>query len=135
MHFELRFPNGDKIPFETLNAEAANLWGVGIARDSVEYVFPPNPDSTTEYDEEVSWVELIGSAIMHPQLVGVTPMQQNWIGVKETMVNSHLDSADVWDKNADEMVRIITSAINWLKPYLALIDHWQSKGYNPIKVK
>lgn len=136
MHFQMRFPNGDKVPFETLNAEAANLWGIGIARDKVQYVFPNTPiNELVKYDENNSWYEMIGSAVMHPQTVGAIPMQQTWSEVKETMFNSQIDAGEIWEMKAERIQNEIASTVAFLKPYFELIDLWYSKGYAPIRAK
>lgn len=134
MDFQMRFPNGDKVPFETLNAEAANLWGIGIARDKVKYVFPTDL-GVIQYDENNSWHEMIGLAVMHPQTVGAIPMQQTWSEIKETMFNSQIDAGEIWEMKAERIQNEIASTVAFLKPYFGLIDLWESKGYNPVRIK
>ena len=135
MHFEIRFTNGLRVPFELLNEEAAYLWGIGIARDKYKYVFPPNTEADT-YDENTSWHEMIGLAIMHPQLIGAGgAIQQNWHQVKESMLQGHIDAKDVWEMKTDDMIREIKSSLEYLSPFFKLIDQWYDKGYKPVKVK
>lgn len=135
MPFEIRYPNGDKVPFETLNAEAANLWSIGIARDKVQYVSPLSNVVGPVYDECNSWEEMIGNAIMHPQVIDAHPMFPSWPHVRETLFNSQLDGAEVWEKGWFQIDEIIKSSITWLQPYNELIDLWESKGYVPIRIK
>lgn len=134
MQFELRFPNGERVPFETLNAEAANLWGIHLVSLESGYAYPP-PMGEYTYDESTSWEEVVGSAIMHPQVAGSIQLQQTWTEVKESMFNSHLDAGDAFDKKTDDMINQINSALLYLKPFFHLVDLWQSKGYNPIRIK
>lgn len=135
MHYQIRFPNGERVPFETLNAEAANLWGIGIARDKVKYVSPKSTEET-EYNEENSWHMMIGHAITHPQIVGAGgQMQQTWDQIKQTMFNVQMAGGDIWEMEAEEIQKEIQTSVEFLMPYFHLIDDWYSKGYKPVKVK
>lgn len=136
MHFHIRFPNGEKVPIGTLNAEAANLWGIGIERDKYKYVFPKergiNPQG---YNEENSWYAIIGNGITHPKLCTPEPMQQTWDNVKETLFNEQTNMGEIWDEKFGVLKAEILSALDYLEPYFELIDLWYSKGYIPVRVK
>lgn len=134
MDFEIRFPNGHKVPMNTLNAEAANLWGVNLKSIDEEYV-SPNPLGEVEYGNLAAWPDVIGLAITTPELVGVIPMQQNWKGVRETLFNSQMKSGNVWALSTEELVQDIQKTALYLKPFYELIDLWESKGYIPIRIK
>lgn len=136
MGFQIRFPNGEPIPLETLNAEAANLWNIGIARDAVKYVFPQTPKGTDiGYDEETSWFEIIELGIEYPEVIGGTPVYPRWTDIKESLFNGQVISGSIWDMKAEDIVRDVSRTILFLKPYYELIDLWQSKGYIPIQTK
>lgn len=136
MQFQIRFPNGERVPLGTLNAEAANLWGIGLEMANVVYVYPPEwRGGKEDYGESNNWYEVIGTAIIYPTLSGITPMQQNWGNIKETLFNNMVNAGNTWELEYKSTKDVIISIVDYLKPYYELIDLWYSKGYVPIKIK
>lgn len=136
MHYQIRFPNGERVPIETLNAEAANLWDVNTREFKGKYTFPKGDGVQIRYNEDNSWHDMIGYAIIHPQLVGAGgQMQQTWAQIKETLFNAQIHGGDIWEKKCFELQMVVKLTVDYLEPYFELIDLWYSKGYIPVKTK
>lgn len=127
MAFEIRYRNGEVIPSHVLNEEASKLWGVEIDGDFVY----PNFAKTDKRDDPKTyhWANVIGPSIQDESI----RLQPTWVTVKEIMFTNRM--VDYWDESFPELKYAADDILDYLRPYLELIDLWRELGHVPIKIK
>lgn len=125
MSFQIHNPQGIAIDLKELDKEACEFWKV--EHNEILYAHPPLKEYWTN-----SWFDSIGWAIHHPE--GYTSKKESpWNDVKCTLWTIQ---ARAMYKNlySEEFLTELNTTKIFLKPYFDLIDHWESKGYIPIKI-
>lgn len=120
MGFQIKNKDGEGVLLNTLDKEAAELWGKEVDDDG--YAFPG--DNVIG----LSWFDFIGWKISHPG-----DWTKGWDNVKNDLWISAL-SGTMYNKSRAEVAEKALNAFDYLKPYIDLIDLWESKGYTPHKV-
>ena len=112
--------NADKTPIaiNDLDKEAADFWKMPV--HPRWYVAP--------YESGNNWFDSIGYAIHNPD-----NYTKGWDNVKCTLYNCH--TGDLAMLTFDQQVERLKRTNEFLMPYFYLIDHWESKGYTPLKVE
>lgn len=130
MSFQIHDASGKAVDIKQLDKEAAEFWGVEV--------HPKNyaqPASDSYYTS--NWFDSIGYYIHSPD----SNYTKGWGNIK----------CSLWSIQARDLFRILYetqdiaanehlhtrlhSIKTFLQPYFQLIDHWESKGYIPVRVK
>lgn len=134
MPFEIRNLEGKKIRDYILNQQAVELWGTKIITHQERKEPPYVTVAPLENDDGENWHNNIGFAIEYPNLIRAFDQktaQQDWNQVKHSMFNSLMEE---WDSyKYEDIVKNMNDSLEHLKPYYALIDLWESKGYIPVR--
>jgi len=125
MSFEIHDHEGNAIHLVQLDVEASQFWDVEVHNNA--YVHPPLDKYYTN-----SWFDSIGFAISSPE--GYASKEHPWDDVKCTLWTIQARAMYKLLYKEEFITELNTTRI-FLKPYFDLIDHWQSKGYIPIKIK
>jgi hypothetical protein len=122
MSFEIHTPEGRVIPLKELDKEASEFWKVPLDPDPKFYAHPDLPTFYTN-----SWYESIGWSIGNPE------KHTGWEAVKYKLWQMQIEHMykHLFDVNFHAQIEQVKT---FLKPYFELIDHWESKGYIPIKI-
>ncbi len=158
--FQIHTPEGKKLTMGDLDAEAAAFWNKEVDSDS--YADPSEPrkegESSADYYRRSmlgNWYDIIGYNIANQGYA-----MSGWSNVVHTILSSSMPSfiIDTKEGYADRPVKLLAELeiidetkfeLNWIdngkvalagvllfvKPYLELINHWQSKGYKPVQIK
>jgi len=122
---------GEAVRINELDRQAAEFWGVKLNKRS--YAQPK------DYGYGSNWFDIIG--------FGISQMDysHSWNGVVsylfEDIGNMFLDYSTGYNDrpvkvyDTQEVVEKIQIAIDFFKPYVDLINHWQAKGYQPKQIK
>lgn len=123
MSFEIHSSSGKVIHPKDLDQEACDLWLIAI--DSRHYAHPPLENHWTN-----SWYANIGWAIENPY-----DAEKGWEDVKSVLWTIQARSLYKVLYKAKEREEELAEIGIFLEPYFDLIDHWQSKGYIPVKIE
>lgn len=155
--FQIKNSNGIAIPINELDAEAAAFWGKEVQKK--EYANPtplPNYEGLDDQQKNQAyfvytfrhapnWFDTIGYQIANPAV----QWTEGWNNIKASLWSLHstdmytsLQDIEYLTRNIpDEHGNLHSKAdidlmvkIDHLKPYFELIDHWESKGYQPIRI-
>lgn len=128
MSFEIHNPQGKAIGMYELDKEACEFWKV--KSNPVHYAHPPLDKHYTN-----DWFSSIGWAIHHPEGY-VSKDESPWNDVKCTLwtIQARGLYKSLYHEDPLVMKAEIEAIEVFLKPYFDLINHWQSKGYIPIKI-
>lgn len=139
MGFQIKDKEGNAIRINTLDEQAANFWGQQV--DTKKYAVPtPEEACKTRQDfiRQTNWFDMIGHMIHSPQTTQA--YYDGWKEVKKNLILLYMESAflskETNQVNDSDWVggyfnHIVTEH---LKPYLELIDYWDSLGYTPHQV-
>lgn len=140
MGFQILNTNKEALSINQLDVEAANFWNKPVHPKQYANPFIPT-EGMSEMDrikgEMVSnWFDIIGYYIHHP----FVEYSSGWANVKCSLYALHL--CNMWSGIKPDRDRPIEHqkayleyvATEHLKPYFDLINHWEDKGYIPIKV-
>lgn len=157
MGFQIKDKDGQAIPINKLDEEAAGFWGKNPQEK--KYAYPQNDapesaDMKTRFDalkRHANWFDIIGHCI-HSQGHACS----GWANVVATMIAEHIgmkfiDTSKGYaerpvkviffeEKNEKELCLPVETEVSiywtldFYKPYIELINHWQSKGYSPVKI-
>ncbi len=117
--FQIQDSNGNGIPLNTLDKEAAEFCKVDL--HSKEYAKPNHCSS--------NWFDMIGWYIANP-----CNMTTGWINVKTTILAQAAEWACYSFLKSKVNMSISDLSVAY-QPYLDLIDHWETKGYSPKQIK
>lgn len=122
MGFQIHNSNKEPIPISTLDAEAATFWGKEL--QSNKYAHP------TDKLPSSNWFDTIGWCINNPQ----SNWTSGWDNVKCSLTNIQTADLALILFDTTQLELRLMSIRGYLKPYFDLIDHWEAKGYKPVKV-
>lgn len=126
MSFQILNKEGEAISLNSLDIEAGKFWhGEQFQPDKKYYCLPP------EFPFGANWFDVIGYMIHSP----MGNYTSGWNNVKCSLWTLHIRGD--YDKamgEFDVLANEIKQAIEYLRPFFALIDHWESKGYQPKQV-
>lgn len=156
--FQITDANNNPIAIAKLDAEAATFWNKSV--DEKYYAFPfteeeiPESASMKERIQiemhnaqlsQLNWFEIIGWNIANQG-----NYTSGWNNVIHTMMAENLGTAilgreykvpefEDTDKNGKLHLPVnveehIYSVFQYFKPFVALIRHWESKGYKPVSL-
>lgn len=157
MAFEIHTAEGVAIPINTLDEEAALFWEREVRERYYAAPKPFNYDNMNEVEKAKSdqlgnWFDVIGWNIAHQG-----NYTRGWNNVINTMMSEQIGQAvlgkdfsipntqrvsipqvDGTTKHLEFFNDKTESDLYWtlefFKPYLNLIRHWEAKGYIPVKV-
>jgi len=116
--FQILDKNNNPIPLSELDKQAAEFWDVEL-----------HPKQYAAPDGKCNWYDLLGWNIAqqdNSKFYGI----DKWKTVKLSMfINMSYDLLDM-ENPADYTV----AQINYIRPYYALIDYWESLGYQPKQI-
>jgi len=131
MGFQILNKEGEALTMNALDKEAAEFWKQEVKPKDYAKPYPiEHFENEMDYYYQSNWFDKIGWLIHNPE----TNNQCSWTNVKRDMilvfVHQYLDST-----SSEEFAKVL----DWvrsdkLKPYLDLIDHWASKGYEPKSI-
>jgi hypothetical protein len=127
MGFQINDKDGAGVPISQLDREAAAFWGVEIEARS--YASP------THFG--MSWYDIIGFYISRQG-----NYTSGWRNVAVSIFSCLLEGLPVNMQEKEtvailpinEVMMSIEKKIDAMQPYIELINHWQSMGYQPVKV-
>lgn len=160
MSFQILNKEGNAIPINELDKEAAEFWGKQVHLEQYASPFKPEPGMSEmdilRADMTSNWFDVVGRAI-HQQGFALS----GWANVVHTMIAEHISSKFIDSSKGyedrpvlvPEFVEEITDdaskvyhlpdkieikiwgILAYYRPHINLINHWQSKGYTPLQVK
>src|SRR4051812_38520421 len=110
MSFQIRNAQGEAIPINILDKEAAKFWGKAL--DPKKYAYP-------HLRADSNWFDILGWAIYCPERY-----TEGWDDVKCTLWV--IQSKDLYKyiiNNIGEILVRSTEIRDFLKPYFDLVDH------------
>jgi len=122
MSFQIHDLKGRAIPIIELEREVCEFWNV---KEDARYY--AHPDMLSHYTN--SWFDTIGWAIRYPE-----NYIKGWNDVRCTLWTIQAKSLYEHLYDNENMQTHIERIQVFLKPYYDLIDHWESKGYIPVKI-
>lgn len=156
MAFQILDNQGVAIPINKLDEEAAIFWGKELNKKSYATPFKLQ-EGINSIDEMCSnWFDIIGRSISSQG-----DFFSGWSNIVHTMIadligTKFIDFSVGYDKRnvtvyypedvlnedggvidvlfPDNIKRGIYATLSFHKPFIELINHWQSKGYTPEKV-
>jgi hypothetical protein len=137
MGFQIKDKEGNAIPINELDKEAAEFWGK--TPDDKYYANPmPEPLEDATLSEKVraegssmamNWFDNIGWNIANPG-----NYTSGWNNVKVDLWQIQIASC-VLKENKVEVLEYVGYHYDYIELFLDLIDHWAEKGYTPHKVE
>lgn len=121
MSFQIKDSTGNLLTMKQLDTEAAEFWKKEIN--------PKYYASPTDSMWSTNWFDSIGYNIHSPN----TREMKNWGNVKDSLL--FLQLSGFMNKTVEEQLEKLKEINVYLKPYIELINHWESKGYTPIQIK
>lgn len=122
MGFQIVNKDNQAIAINELDNEACLFWQFEC--DAKWYASPK--------DQWGNWFDMIGYKIHNPIDPNYTT---GWDNVKHNMLLVSVGSFYKYVGNEEEMNKNMAGVHAYLKPYFELIDHWQSKGYQPKRTQ
>lgn len=119
MGFRVLTADNQAISMEELDIQACEFWGLV---PSLKYYATPSSKVS-------NWFDLIGHEIHSPSVNWTS----GWKNVKCGLLS--MLNVDLAEYPVEAQVERLKSNNEFLKPYFGLIDHWESKGYKPERVK
>ncbi len=122
--FKVLNSNNEAIPINKLDGEACTLWNREVSNR--EYACPSN-------ESMLNWFDMIGYRIAYQSNYYTL---NTWLNVKHALFMSVLegrilDRATGNFKLNQEYLEFIEQ---YTKPYIDLINHWESLGYTPLQI-
>lgn len=127
--FEILGRDGFPVDIQKLDSEVCRFWNV-----------PSNPDFFASPKEDKSyfanWVTIIGTAISQQGTY-----LHGWANVVDTMISSRIGRCFIDKNNACKLIydaRVIheiQKLFDFYQPYLALIDYFAERGYQPRQIQ
>lgn len=158
MSFQILNKDGEPIPLNDLDREAAAFWGKEYDKKSYADPSPPRKEGENEIDyyrrSRGNWFDVIGFNI-HSQYGWCS----GWANIVANMLSAmHMSFIDTSEGYQNRPVKVAEFAPNpkypgpalflpeeveveiyctlgFYKPYIELINHWQVKGYIPKQIK
>ena len=121
MGFQILDKDGNAIIINDLDKEACDFW-----KQEYDPKFYASPKEMWG-----NWFDVIGYKIHNPIDPNYT---KGWGNVKHNMLLVSVGGLYQQVGNIHELHTKISGVNNYLLPYFQLIDHWESKGYQPKKV-
>lgn len=154
--FQILNKDGVALTMSQLDGEAATFWGKEVHPKNYANPFPdvmPKDDSLTSYIEaeienarhnSLNWYDIVGYTIANQG-----DYTTGWNNIINTMVSENLGRAIVGEQfELPEFIQIgdelhlprriemrINAVLNYFRPFVDLIKHWESKGYTPISIE
>lgn len=141
MGFQIINAQGEPIILAALDKEAAEFWHKKV--DPKDYA-DPSPQAQFEgleghelarakiravFNRGTNWFDSIGHAIDTDRSITYKQDDQHtWNMVRETLLLIQIDIVS-------DTTERIEAARKYLEPYMALIKHWEDKGYKPRRTK
>jgi len=137
MGFQIQTSEKKAIAINDLDIEACALWGHEV--DKKAYAKPLSRDkfeNSMDYHFQSNWFDAIGGMIAHPSK---SPYYSGWKEIKHGFIKLHMAShyfkGDTLECQSPEYIaEAYKHVVKYVEPYLSLIDHWESKGYIPVKI-
>lgn len=156
MSFQIHNSEGIAIPINKLDEEAAIFWGKEI--EPKNYACPQKKEEGEGNWHYISrcanWFDVIGYCIHSPGYAC-----SGWSNVVATMITEpigmkFIDTSEGYKDRPIPIVEFVSDpntlgqmhlpnnieekiwgVLTFYKPYIELINHWQSKGYIPVQIK
>lgn len=125
MSFKILNKDGEALTIKQLDAEAAEFWNKTV---DPKWYANPSPEGTSVFKQRGNWFDTIGYQIHSPG-----DYTSGWDNVKCSLWTIQVQG--LYDKPVDELPEQIAFIKEYLKPYYDLINHWESKGYQPKQIK
>lgn len=134
--FQILDGDNKAISINLLDKEAAEFWGKEV--HPKQYANPAKPREANENEIDFlrrsmlgNWFDIIGYQIANP----LVEWTSGWNNVKCTLMSIALVDLYKHFEDMDKTLVHIHAAWEYNKPYFELIDHWESKGYQPKQIK
>jgi hypothetical protein len=126
--FQINDKEGVAIPLNHLDQEAAAFWGVEV---EARHYASPTPWA-------INWYDIIGFYIANQG-----NYTSGWRNVAISIFSCMLEGIPVDMKEKEtvailpinEVMVTVEKKVEAMQPYVALINHWAAKGYQPVVVK
>lgn len=124
--FQVTNKEGIAITINQLDNEAATFWNKEVHLKA--YACP------TETIYSTNWYDCIGWAIANQN-----NYTTGWKNVLNYMINIQVEGMFI-DKSNDKVDTVfaperLRTTLEYLQPYVDLINHWHQKGYIPVKIE
>lgn len=154
--FQILNQDGVALTMSQLDEEAAAFWGKEVYPKNYANPFPVvQPKSDSLMDRiEAEQTNVRNSSLNWYDIVGYTIANQGnyttgWNNVINSLISENLGRAIIGEQfELPEFIQIgdelhlprriemrINAVLNYFKPFINLIKHWESKGYTPISVE
>lgn len=154
--FQILNQDGVALTMSQLDEEAAAFWGKEVHPKNYANPFPeiiPKDDSLESHIEaevanarqnSLNWYDIVGFTIANQG-----NYTTGWNNVINSLISENLGLAIISEQfELPEFVQIgdelhlprriemrINAVLNYFRPYVNLIKHWESKGYIPISIE
>lgn len=154
--FQVLNQDGVALTMSQLDEEAAAFWGKEVHPKNYANPFPVvQPKSDSLMDRiEAEQTNVRNSSLNWYDIVGYTIANQGnyttgWNNVINSLITENLGRAIIGEQfELPEFIQIgdelhlprriemrINAVLNYFKPFINLIKHWESKGYTPISIE
>lgn len=124
MAFQIHNAEGKAIGLNLLDAEAAQFWNKEVHPKEYAYPFEDEGYFPLNWFDVIGWHIDTNSANYYKRYDGT----MNWNMVRESIL---IGAINILHDTVENIERIRTL----YKPFMDLITEWESKGYQPIKLK
>lgn len=146
MSFKILTASGEAIAINRLDEEAAAFWGKEVQAKS--YTTPDEPKGEDESEiqfwgrQHGNWFDIIGHQIHSWESYN----KMTWKSISQNLLadTTLLDvllpdgTPVLWDNETglEESIQVrIIGCLEYIRPYIALMKHWEAKGYVPVQIK
>lgn len=154
--FQILNQDGVALTMSQLDEEAAAFWGKEVHPKNYANPFPVvQPKSDSLMDRiEAEQTNIRNSSLNWYDIVGYTIANQGnyttgWNNVINSLISENLGRAIIGEQfELPEFIQIgdelhlprriemrINAVLNYFKPFINLIKHWECKGYTPISIE
>ena len=130
--FQILDKENKAIPINKLDEEAANFWNKVV--QSKQYTSPHDHFGTNWYDVIVWNIANQGHECSGWANVVATMMVSS-IGMLFINTDDNYQNVPVKINTIESIQDNVNGVLHFYKPYIDLINHWQSKGYKAKQIK
>lgn len=130
--FQILDKEGNAIPINTIDEMVCEYWKVPVKKDSYAMPltrdkFPKDIKGSMEYHMQQNWYDKIGWLISQDKHVTWKSLKGDIIACQKDLLAESLYNDDIMD-----LIKILRELY---KPWLDLINHFESLGYQPKSVE
>ena len=124
-NFNIVNEKNEFIPFEELDEEAALLWHKRLDKKYLANPFRESSEIAEETLLNASWFALFNTRIVTFPCTWESLVRDIMSPILDVYYDGSINLVTPSEKSDDEITRFL----EYLKPYVALINFWKNKGY------